>query len=74
MTENAPAKCGVVIMSPTDVALGFGVLNKGTVDLRACDTETIAVFNQSDAGLYIRKEREIFGGGVNPTASAADDR
>eukprot|EP01057_Protomagalhaensia_wolfi_P001776 Protomagalhaensia_wolfi_Nauph_80__1775@NODE_2104_length_1212_cov_29_504689_g1645_i0_p1_GENE_NODE_2104_length_1212_cov_29_504689_g1645_i0NODE_2104_length_1212_cov_29_504689_g1645_i0_p1_ORF_typecomplete_len190_score35_28UPF0113/PF03657_13/5_5e30UPF0113_N/PF17833_1/1_4e25UPF0113_N/PF17833_1/1_2e04PUA/PF01472_20/2_4e03PUA/PF01472_20/0_0067_NODE_2104_length_1212_cov_29_504689_g1645_i029598 len=64
MTENIPAKAGVVICSPTDTPLGFGVLNFSTLDLRARDTETIAVFNQSDLGLYLRKEREMFGGGV----------
>lgn len=72
VTENAPAKIGVVIFSPTEMPLGFGVLNKSTVDLRDADTETIAVFNQSDAGLYLRKEREIFGGGA-AKVEASDD-
>lgn len=74
VTENAPAKAGVVVMSPTDVPLGFGVLNKSTVDLRPAGTDAIAVFNVSDVGLYIRKEREIFGGGsADKERQAADD-
>lgn len=59
VTENAPEKAGIVVMSPSNLCLGFGTLNKGTVTLRNAVPETIAVFNQADLGGYLRDEANI---------------
>lgn len=59
LTENAPDKTGVIVMSQSNLCLGFGTLNRGTVALRSAQPETIAVFNQADLGGYLRDESSI---------------
>ena len=41
---------GVVVLSMSDVPLGFGVSAKSTTDCRKADPSTVVVFHQSDVG------------------------
>ena len=58
ITEATPAYAGVVVLSMSDVPLGFGVAAKSTSDCRKMDPGGIIVFHQSDVGEYLRKEDE----------------
>lgn len=59
ITEATPAYTGVVIMSMSDVPLGFGVAAKSTADCRKADPNAIVVFHQADVGEYLRAEEDV---------------
>jgi 60S ribosome subunit biogenesis protein NIP7 len=52
ITENTPAKTGVVILSMSDVPLGFGVTAKSTAECRSMDPTGVAVYHQVDVGEF----------------------
>lgn len=58
LSENAVKYGGVVVMSMSNVALGFGVLAKSGDELKTADPTAIFVFNQADVGQYLRVEGE----------------
>ncbi|KAF8819120.1 putative 60S ribosome subunit biogenesis protein NIP7 [Cardiosporidium cionae] len=59
ITEDIPKNCGVVIFSPNEVPIGFGVTAKTADEMRNCDTEAIVVFHQADVGEYLRDEADL---------------
>lgn len=60
MSENMPENVGVVIYSPDDQAIGFGVLTKASVDAARSDPASKIVIHQGDVGEYLRDQDEIF--------------
>ncbi|KAJ3072282.1 ribosome biosynthesis protein nip7 [Podochytrium sp. JEL0797] len=56
ITEDTPEHQGVVILSMSDVPLGFGVTAKSTQDARKMEPTGIIVFHQADVGEYLRNE------------------
>ena len=62
ITEGTPAYAGVVVLSMSDVPLGFGTSAKSTVDCRKLDPSGIVAFNQGDTGEYLRNEADMVGG------------
>ncbi|KAJ1292341.1 hypothetical protein BS78_02G385100 [Paspalum vaginatum] len=59
ITENTKAGDGVVVMSMSDVPLGFGIAARSAQDCRKADTNAVVVLHQADAGEYLRKEEEL---------------
>ena len=59
ITENTPTNQGVVILSISDVPLGFGVCMKTTAQCRDLDPMQVVVINQADVGEYLRSEQEM---------------
>lgn len=59
ITENTPGYTGVVVLSMSDVPLGFGVTAKSTAECRTADPNGIVVFHQADVGEYLRAEDEL---------------
>lgn len=60
ITDDTPEHAGVVIMSMANVALGFGVTARSTIDTRKLDPTSIIVFHQADVGEYLRDEDTLF--------------
>lgn len=56
ITEDTPEHQGVVVLSMSDVPLGFGVSARSTVDSRKLDPTGLVVFHQADVGEYLRDE------------------
>eukprot|EP00826_Nyctotherus_ovalis_P035469 TRINITY_DN304_c0_g1_i4.p1 TRINITY_DN304_c0_g1~~TRINITY_DN304_c0_g1_i4.p1 ORF type:complete len:182 (+),score=39.42 TRINITY_DN304_c0_g1_i4:107-652(+) len=56
MTENTPQNAGVVVLSMSDVPLGFGVTAKSTIQCRELEPTGIVAVNQCDLGEYLRNE------------------
>jgi 60S ribosome subunit biogenesis protein NIP7 len=56
ITEMTPQYHGVLVCNMADIPLGFGVTAKSTLECRHTEPSTIVVFNQTDAGEYLRKE------------------
>ena len=50
ITEHTPAHTGVVVLSMSDVPLGFGISGKSTTECRTADPSAIVVFHQADVG------------------------
>mmetsp|Transcript_25950 Transcript_25950/g.31494 ORF Transcript_25950/g.31494 Transcript_25950/m.31494 type:complete len:180 (-) Transcript_25950:762-1301(-) len=59
ITENTPAYQGVVIMSMSDIPLGFGTTARSTQECRKLDPSSIVTFNQADTGEFLRNEDEM---------------
>eukprot|EP00884_Botryococcus_braunii_P000546 jgi/Botrbrau1/10492/Bobra.0133s0095.1 len=59
ITENTPTKTGVVLLSMSDVPLGFGLTAKSTAECRTMDPTGVAVYHQVDVGEYLRAEDEL---------------
>ena len=60
LAEGAtPARTGVVVLSMSDVPLGFGVTARSTAECRATDPTAIVVFHQADVGEYLRAEDDL---------------
>lgn len=60
ITDDTPEHAGVVIMSMSNVPLGFGVTARSTIDTRKLDPTSIIVFHQADVGEYLRDEDTLF--------------
>jgi 60S ribosome subunit biogenesis protein NIP7 len=59
ITENTKGGDGVVVLSMSDLPLGFGVAARSTQDCRKADTNAIVVHHQADNGEYLRNEEEL---------------
>lgn len=59
ITENTKAGDGVVVLSMSDLPLGFGVAARSTQDCRKADTNSVVVHHQADNGEYLRNEEEL---------------
>jgi 60S ribosome subunit biogenesis protein NIP7 len=62
VTENTPVNQGVVILSMSDVPLGFGVCAKSTQECRKADPSAVVCFHQADIGEYLRAEDDMVPG------------
>ena len=47
---------GVIVLSMSEVPLGFGVVAKSTEECRKLDPTAIVVLHQADVGEYLREE------------------
>ncbi|KAL5214608.1 hypothetical protein ABZP36_003760 [Zizania latifolia] len=59
ITENINANDSIVVMSMSDVPLGFGIAALSAQGCRKADTNAVVVLHQSDAGEYLRREEEL---------------
>lgn len=59
ITENTPKYAGVVVLSMSDVPLGFGKAAKSTSECKHTDPMTIVCFHQADIGEYVRSEENL---------------
>ena len=59
ITENTPQYQGVVILSMSDVPLGFGVTARSTQECRNLAPTDIVCFHQADIGEYLRDEETM---------------
>ncbi|XP_072985831.1 uncharacterized protein [Typha latifolia] len=59
ITENTKAGDGVVVLSMSDLPLGFGVAARSAQDCRKADTNAVVVHHQADTGQYLRSEEEL---------------
>ena len=58
ISENATKYCGVIVMTLSNMPLGFGVLAKSAQEFNTSDSSMIYVFNQADTGEYLRVESD----------------
>ena len=58
ITEDTPQNHGVVVLSMSDVPLGFGTAARSTAEVRKLDPQGIVAFHQADVGEYLRDEGE----------------
>lgn len=56
MTENCAQYQGVVVLSMSDIPLGFGVAARSTEGCLRLQPQDIIVFHQGDLGEYLRNE------------------
>lgn len=54
ITEFTPAHTGVLVLSMSDIPLGFGVSGKSTAECRKADPSAIVVYHQADVGAMPR--------------------
>ena len=59
ITEETPRYQGVVVLSMSDVPLGFGTVARSTGELRQLDPQGVVAFNQADVGEYLRGEGDV---------------
>ena len=59
VSDNGTKHGGVIVMSLSDVPLGFGVLCKGALEFKMTDPTAILVINQADLGEYLRVEGDV---------------
>lgn len=50
ITEHTPSHMGVVVLSMSDIPVGFGVSGKSTLECRTADPSAIVVYHQADVG------------------------
>ena len=50
ITEHTPSHTGVVVLSMSDIPLGFGISGKSTMECRTADPSAIVVLHQADVG------------------------
>jgi 60S ribosome subunit biogenesis protein NIP7 len=60
ITEDTPEHQGVVIVSMSDVPLGFGVTARSSVETKNLEPTAIVAFHQADIGEYLRDEDKMF--------------
>ena len=58
ISDNAVKYAGVIVMTLSNMPLGFGVIAKSAQDFSTSDSSMIFVFNQADSGEYLRVESE----------------
>lgn len=56
ITENTLQHQGVIVLSMSDIPLGFGVTAKSTADCKLADPLVTVCFHQADIGEYVRSE------------------
>ena len=59
MTEAIPQYAGVVVLSLSNVPLGFGRAAHGTDKAKDLDPTGIVVLHQADIGEYLREEADL---------------
>lgn len=59
MTEAIPQYAGVVVMSMSNVPLGFARANHTTDECKSLEPTAIVALHQSDIGEYLRVEEEL---------------
>jgi 60S ribosome subunit biogenesis protein NIP7 len=59
MTEGVPQYGGVVVVSSSDVPLGFGRAAQTTDRCRDLDPTAVAVLHQADVGEYLHEDNEV---------------
>jgi len=59
MTEGIPQYAGVLVLSSTNVPLGFGRASQTTEKCRDLEPTAIAILHQSDVGEYLREEADL---------------
>jgi 60S ribosome subunit biogenesis protein NIP7 len=59
ITENTNQHQGVIVLSMSDVPLGFGVTSKSTADCKTADPLVTVCFHQADIGEYVRSETTL---------------
>ena len=59
MTDSVPQYAGVVILSMSEVPLGFGVTGMSTKECRKAEGTAVVAFHQADVGEYLRVEDEL---------------
>ncbi|KAJ8891325.1 hypothetical protein PR048_010841 [Dryococelus australis] len=59
ITENTPRYQGVVVLSMSDLPLGFGAVARSTAECKHADPMSIVCFHQADIGEYIRSENAL---------------
>ncbi|EDV24330.1 60S ribosome subunit biogenesis protein NIP7-like protein [Trichoplax sp. H2] len=59
ITDSTSKYQGVIVMSMSDVPLGFGVSAKSTQECRRADPSSIVTFHQADVGEYLRTEETL---------------
>lgn len=59
ITENTPQHQGVVVLSMSEIALGFGVTAKSTADCKSADPLVTVCFHQADIGEFVRSEENL---------------
>lgn len=59
-SADCPQHQGVLVLSQSDVPLGFGITARSTAETRRLDPTSIAVFRQADVGEYLREEDTLF--------------
>jgi 60S ribosome subunit biogenesis protein NIP7 len=60
ITDDTPEHVGLVVYNMADVALGFGVCARSTLDARQLEPTAIVAFHQADVGEYLREEETLF--------------
>ena len=50
MSEDIPQYAGVVVFNMNDVAIGFGVAARGTLQTKDLEPTAVVIFNQADVG------------------------
>lgn len=59
ITENTLKHQGVVVLSMSDLPLGFGTTAKSTAECKHADPLATVCFHQADVGEYIRAEENL---------------
>lgn len=59
ITENTAKHQGVIVLSMSDLPLGFGVTSKSTAECKHADPLSTVAFHQADVGEYIRSEESL---------------
>ena len=59
MSESVPQYAGVIVLSMSEVPLGFGRAAQTTERCKDLDPTAVAVLHQSDIGEYLREETDI---------------
>lgn len=60
ISDDIPEHTGVIVLSMSDLPLGFGVSAKTTAEVRHAQPNAIVVFRQADVGEYLREEEALF--------------
>ena len=58
ISDNAVKYSGVIVLTLSNLPLGFGVIAKSAQDFNTSDSSMIFVFNQADTGEYLRVESD----------------
>lgn len=59
MTEGIPQYAGVIVLSMTNIPLGFGRAAHTTEAAKDLDPTAITVLHQADIGEFLRVEEEL---------------
>ena len=60
ISEDTPAHAGIIVYNIKDIPIGFGTTAKSAVELKDGNPNMIVIYNQSDAGEYLRIEDENY--------------